>query len=211
MKTEIFHRHNSIVQSSDDHHESIVKLLKLYEPIINTTDNNDEEYNLMVNYQDVNGMTLLIAACYSDEYDKVKKIINNPDINVNIKDNADMTALMVAVTYNNEIALLLLEVDNIDVDIKRVSGNTVLHDICMNGKTKLLSKVISLTNNINVQNNNEETPLMLACQYGYKKIVEELLNVNNIDINIENKDGLTAKDILQIYDPENKKDMFKLI
>ncbi len=77
-------------------------------------------------------------------------------------------------------------------DIKKIQKfqvmfrhNTLLHIASKNGNYKIVEYLLPLFKNINIMNDNKETPLLLASRNNHEKIVELLLN-NGADTNICN-------------------------
>ena len=84
------------------------------------------------------------------------------------------------------------EVSDVDVNIVDSYGNTALHYAVWCSKddntqlhkagdyrggdvTEVLRLIYVRGHNINVQDNNEDTPLHRACSYGHSEIVETLM------------------------------------
>ena len=173
-----------------------------------------------VNAVDSNGDTALHEACRSyNNKEKVKLLLSAQDIDVNAKNKAEKTPLMLAVEGDIIKALLDAGVKVNAVDSK---GDTALHLACYYGNTERVELLLSAQDiDFNVQNNAGKTPLMLAseisiikalltagakvnavdsngdtalhraCDDGEREKVELLLSAQGIDFNVQNNAGKT--------------------
>ncbi|KAF4998978.1 hypothetical protein FGRMN_2777 [Fusarium graminum] len=73
------------------------------------------------------------------------------------------------------------------------TGSTLLHVVSRYGLTKLLSRLLSITNkaSINARDQDRQTPLLLAARYGHTAAVKLLLHAGNVDIMARDKLGRT--------------------
>lgn len=72
--------------------------------------------------------------------------------------------------------------------VERNNGTVVRH-ICENSRFAMLLNATTFEGN---------TPLHIAVKYGYTRVVSMLLQTMSVQININNRDGLTAKDLAYI-------------
>ena len=83
-----------------------------------------------------------------------------------------------------------------NVLIKRWKGR--MFEACKNGETKIVQLLLECfnyeENGLNIKDENGFTAMMLACNDGYKDVVELLLNHSNsgIEFNARDHDGKTA-------------------
>ena len=136
----------------------------------------------------------LVNACKNGEYDKVQNLLQQKDINVNLRDTENTTALIYACQngYKDIVSLLL---QNVDIKVNLVDGDitTGLMYACEKGHTDIVSLLLKRTDiNVNRSNLSGETALILACEKGHTDIVSLLLKDFDIDVNLQDKDGLTA-------------------
>ncbi len=113
----------------------------------------------------------LITACRRGNLDKVKDI-----------------------TYSN---------DKININ-NDYNGLYPLNHACFNGQLKIVKFLINQDKyniDVNLQNSNRHTPLIIASLNGYYEIVVFLLYQNkyNVDINIKSASGNTALDIAKLF------------
>lgn len=99
----------------------------------------------IINKQNSKGETLLYKAVFNNNLHIVKRLLNENDIDVNIKTyDKGFTPLLLAIYFRyHKILKLLLGQDNIDVNIRDVNNHTPIILACWsNNKTaiKLLTK-----------------------------------------------------------------------
>ena len=148
-----------------------------------------------VNYNKGVWETPLTAACDNDDLDIVKYLVETCHADVNLPDRLGYTSLTMAChRVSMSVSMYLLcEVSDLDVNIAyRYGGNTALHLAVWCSKdrgytqlhkacryrgdvTEVLSLVYVRGHKINVQDNNGDTPLHLACLYGLSDIVKTLM------------------------------------
>ncbi|MGB4190938.1 MAG: ankyrin repeat domain-containing protein, partial [Rickettsiales bacterium] len=164
-----------------------------------------------INDQNNDGKTLLhlITSSYKEGSQSIVNLI--PELiklnaNTEIKNNKGETPLMLAILCNQRAAAaakLLIE-NGADINAKDENGNTIIHLAVLYIKyvsnlkrlfESLQQKIgKKLNEHLDIKNNNEETPLMLAASLGLIAAVEVLIK-NGADVNVRNKDGKTALDL----------------
>ena len=168
-----------------------------------------------VNYKGV--WTPLIAACSNDHLDMVKYLVETCHADVNLPDSRGDTSLTWACfRASMSVSMYLCEVNNLDVNIAdRYNGNTALHYAVWyrkdSGYTQLhwacgyrgdVTEVLRLVYvrglTINVQDNDGNTPLHIACSNRHSDIVETLM-LAGADETITNDDGKTPAQMAEGY------------
>lgn len=87
------------------------------------------EIKEIINQQDDHGYTALMLMANVGNIGAVRKMLQVPGIDVNIKNKYNNTALMEAVDYNHKnIVIILLDVPGIDVNVKDTNGITALNN-----------------------------------------------------------------------------------
>ena len=161
--------------------------------------------------------TPLTAACFNDDLDTVKYLVETCQADVNLPDSGGNTSLTIACYHVSKSMsmYLLCEVSDLDVNIAyREDGNTALHLAVWRSKgflgytqlhgacsyrgdvTEVLSLLYVRGHKINVQDNDGNTPLHLACLYGHSDIVETLM-LAGADGTITNDDGKTPAQVAE--------------
>lgn len=169
----------------------------------NPIKNKDKIIHLIIrginpNITDANGYTFLqrvIGVSYSDaERDIIKQLLVSPILDINkLSDNIwGWTALHEAIKYhkfNKQFALLLLDHPNIDVNKKDIKGWSPLH-YALND-IELMTNLINKGADINIQDNDGNTPLHIVSINNYMNCAQLLLE-RGADLFIVNKKGETV-------------------
>lgn len=143
--------------------------------------NNNQKYNT-----DNQGLFNALKDGKTDIAINIIKLVTN----VNIKDEYGWSLLHRAVQYNNkEVVKELLENKKIDMEVK-------------------LPKDTIITNDNEKWYADGETPLLLACYYGYNEIVETLLNYG---ANLEARDNIDSAMAIHIAASRGYSDIIETI
>ena len=108
--------------------------------------------------------------------------------------------------YDNmyHIIIYLLSKRTFDFSKKFDGRNTLLHLMCKGystcffknenerNKYNKIIKYLASSENINLQDENGQTALHIACKYGILDIFKILMSFDNIDINLENNEGFNC-------------------
>ncbi|MDD5456464.1 MAG: ankyrin repeat domain-containing protein [Candidatus Margulisbacteria bacterium] len=145
---------------------------------------------------DVNGQSrfdknyAITSAARLGHTDVVIELLKTRDIDVNVQDFENMTALIWASLNGNiEIVKELLKNKKIDVNIKARGNRTALIWASHWGRTEIVKKLLEIKNtNINVQDEDGYTALLHACRHRRMEIAKKLLKFKNIDIHAKSKD-----------------------
>ena len=149
----------------------------------------------------------LILAIDSGDEEKVTRLLEQPGIDVNVRNIDGETALIRAVENGNiDISKMLVEA-GADVNVRNNDGNTALILASRTGKEAIVEML--LTDNsywdddgiyrivmvwgtdVNARNNDGETALIRAVENGNIDISKMLLDAG-ADVNVRNNDGNTA-------------------
>ena len=182
--------------------------------------NNSREYNINVNAADHYGMTPFAIACMDGHLSLIQEMINeSKEVNLDLNStNLDgLTPFAFACSKGQvEVVKLLLEheKEGIDLNIPDINGRTPFSFACFNkqdqrehkrweenepicsNETMEIVKLL-LENpdiDLNMPDNNGNTPFLFACRRKDTEIIELLLNhatSKNIDVNRTNVHGQT--------------------
>ena len=145
-----------------------------------------------------NKWTLLHCSA-SNQYDSiVEKLLQNPDIDINARDNLQNTALHIAAERGHErIVKLLLRHPKIEINAKNQLGWTALSKATFSGHRNIIRQLISHSDlEVSLVDQNRQTALHWAASAGRFDMVQILVNEFKININITNRpDKQTAYDI----------------
>jgi len=118
-------------------------------------------------------------------------------IDVNRKDSMGQTPLMLAAgEWGNRDFVRLLCAVGADRNARDNRGRTALSYAAGDGHPEIVEFLLQAGVDMNAPDNEGTTPLMWACFNGHPKVIE-LLTKAKANGGIKNKQGLTAKDILQ--------------
>ena len=107
-----------------------------------------------------------------------------------------------------------------DINFRNINGETFLHySIRKNVDPQILINLLKRTDiNVNLQDNEGNTPLMLAIIYNMKNIVIELLKKPNIELNLKDVMGNSALmiavnrlNLSNMNDMQNKEDIIEIL
>jgi len=138
----------------------------------------------------VHDMSIMVDQRYCD----IVKALLRYHAKVNLTNNSKDTALILACRYGlkNVVEVLVRESRqyHLDLDLNMADhyGNTALHNACKKNYTSIVQLLLSEEDNINVniQNQNGNTALMIAVYENNIEIIHELLKCKNININTLN-------------------------
>ena len=166
------------------------------------------------------------ATYNSEKLEIVKYLVEICQADVNLPDPDGYTPLLTAcVRTNMSVAMYFLrKVNNLDVNFTREGntalhyivwydknqGNSELHEACRTGdEAKVLKVLYECDDIINVQNNDGDTPLHVACYYKRYNIVKILMFLG-ADENLTNKEMRTPAqrqyyntELLVLLDPSS--------
>jgi ankyrin repeat protein len=133
-----------------------------------------------VNAQNVYGWTALHAAISNQSEIAVKELLERDDVNVNLKNDDNQTALHLATMWK-DIPMYLYKVileKSTDVNAKNENGNTALHvAILLENKTAVKELLKREDVDMTLKNNNNQTALNLCSKW--KDIPANLLKIIN--------------------------------
>lgn len=165
-----------------------------------------------LDYVDEKGKNILMIACSEEEF-RVKKKDRESEygfldvakrcielgIDVNSRSTKSNTPLHYAINqeYNTEIVKYLISA-GADINIPNDKGQTPFYVVCKMGDRKQYDMVKNSVNNINHQDKNGNTPLMIAARYGHPFIVHDLLD-SGANIHLTTISGKNAYHIAVDY------------
>jgi NTE family protein len=147
-----------------------------------------------VNVQGRNGVTQLHTAVLDEDVEKIKELLQDPRIDVNIQDDNGDTPLHLTLcarypspSHRKEMFQLLIEHPDIDVNIQNKVGDTPVHHAITLFSGEILRKTTP-----NLRGRNGFTLLHIAANFGYLEIASILLENPKTDVNIQTEKGDTA-------------------
>jgi ankyrin repeat protein len=135
----------------------------------------------------------LFDAIGEDDFDKVKKLITEDNIDINTKNDKGKNALMYACDIesgNIELVKYLVE-KGIDINAKDNYGETALIYACDIDNFELVKYLIEKGLDINTKNYKGDNPLLISCIWPYIVPIENLIKEYKADIHVTDNDGNT--------------------
>lgn len=127
------------------------------------------------------------ALCNND-IDFLQKHINDFPIDERFEDENNDTLLMYSISDKNSESFKFLLENGASLSLINEEGETIVHSSIYSGMLERVKLVVN-SENIDKNNNDEMTPLLLACLLGYQDIAIELLNLG-ANPNCYNNDGI---------------------
>lgn len=127
-----------------------------------------------VNGTDVNGVTPLMVMAQRGRTDAALKFLQNPDIDITLKDNDNRMAIDYATSSGLRELVKALSQEEPHTD---AYGNTTLHHACWNEQGEVVKVLLEQDKeSVNKVNDNGETPLILAVKRSNLVITQLLLD-----------------------------------
>jgi len=137
----------------------------------------------------------LVKSSETDE-EAALKLIADPMVNVNFAPESELgrtPLLRAALKGHFNIARVLLERPDINVNQADNDGCTALYFACLKGEDNLVQLLLGQPNvKVNQVNKHGWTPLFIGSSYGQEKVMELLLKHPIVNLNQADNDGCTA-------------------
>ena len=163
---------------------SFIIIFLIFITLIYKIYNLNKNKTVNINFQDENGMTIIMHALINEENklnaNDIKKLLiqNRSKIDYNIVDNNNRTLLMFAASYGDkEIINEIVKYGN-GIDKTDNNGQTALHWAVWYNKYDSVEELIRLNANPNIEDNDSRRPIDIAEFEGYEDIYELLNSVN---------------------------------
>ena len=142
-----------------------------------------------INKPDGNGWTALHYDINNKSVTKIEELLKNKDVNVNVKNNNNQTALHLASEWKYfpmDLFKIILEKSTDVINAQDEDGNTALQIAIINHSNVIKALLAHKDVNVNVKNNKNETALTLA-SYEWKDTPSDLFKLiqeksTNIDL-----------------------------
>ncbi|MDR3371785.1 ankyrin repeat domain-containing protein [Rhodoferax sp.] len=142
------------------------------------------------NTVDAAGVYGLISAIKLESLNVAEVLIQWPQTNVEVRNAADESPLMLAALAGN-VKMCRMLIDK-DADVNK-TGWTPLHYAATNGHLEVIRMLLDESAYIDATSPNGTTPLMMAARYGTPEAVQLLLEAG-ADPSLKNDLGLSALD-----------------
>lgn len=147
------------------------------------------EEDVNINKIDSDENSVLMLAIKKSNIELIEYCINN-NHPLDIVNKDHYSALHYAIIYNRVDELNLLISKGVNKSIKDINGNTPLHHAVLSNDLEIVKCVVD-DENINMQNNEKETALIMSILKGYDDITKFLLS-NNTTVNLVDNKGNTC-------------------
>ena len=142
----------------------------------------DVIHNLIQRGEDINaanssGITPLMMASYHGNTDIGKLLLKN-NAEVSVPNALEETALSYAIDANSLRMVDFLIGHGASVNRRYSDGGTLCHRLTTLHKLDILTRVVNYGGDINCQNQDGITPLMIACQMGFFDLVKYFVELN---------------------------------
>lgn len=202
---------NIILYSLIKNNYDILKLINTTNFLYDITDNNNNTIyhyiakysslenaklfkidNNIINNQNNYGESCLHVAINFNNNDIIKWILNNSNINLNIKDyKYELTAIHYAIINNKTH---LFDLKKIDLNVQDFKGRTYIHYLIMNNELSILNKISNNKINFNLSDIKGYTPLHILLlsskYYNNKNILQKFIEHTNL--NLQDNNGNTC-------------------
>lgn len=128
-----------------------------------------------INCTDMNGVTPLMVMAQRGKTDAALKFMQNPDIDIKMKDNDNHMAIDYATSAG--LRELVKALSQTEEDHTDAEGNTTLHHACWNEQGEVVKVLLEKDkDSVNKVNDDGETPLILAVRRSNLVITQLLLD-----------------------------------
>ena len=137
----------------------------------------------------------LLSACEYNNLPQAQQAVIG-GANVNCLASTGWSPVMLAILHNhNTVVDWLLAMGTVDVNVGKTFGTT-LHVACwVSDDEKIVTKVATLSENVNIVNKSGYTPIQWAVYKGNVKGVKGLLQVSGVNWQIKDEDGNNLLDM----------------
>ncbi len=150
--------------------------------------------NFNSNIRTTYGDTYLIRVVSNNNYEGCKIMLDSNKFYVNSTNDFQNSALHYSsIDGNYDITKNLLEYGKINIDGQDRDGDTALLNACRGGHLEVVNLLLNHNANINIKNDNDETPLLLAIELNNIHLLKILLQNEKIDRNLMFPVHLAAK------------------
>ena len=140
--------------------------------------------NFDSNIRTTYGDTYLIRVVSNNNYEGCKIMLDSNKFDINSTNDFQNSALHYSsIDGNYDITKNLLEYGKINIDSQDRDGDTSLLNACRGGHLEIVNLLLSHNANINMKNDNDETPLILAIESNNIYLLKILLQNEKIDRN----------------------------
>ena len=149
-------------------------------------------------------INILLRYCEIGDLEKVRNIITEKCIDVNIEDEDGITPLQVACANDNQEVVKYLLNKNADVNKSNFCGWTPLHHAAYHGHIKIVKLLISYKASLISESYFGATPLNIAVTNGHFDIVKLLIKENVLQYELDKKENICPNPLINSILHENE-------
>ncbi|KAF0690547.1 Aste57867_18063 [Aphanomyces stellatus] len=140
----------------------------------------------------LDGSTALHVACGNGDMEFVQVILSSENRNLDIVDNAGLTALLHTIQCGHISIAIELVAQRADPNIAVKDGSTALHLAVDRMNSELTTTLLEHGADPNLRMQNGNTALHISCENGDMNCVRVILSSTKQNLNLLNNEGMTA-------------------
>jgi len=143
-----------------------------------------------------------LAACAGGNIAIARSCLRSGRVDINYSDGTATPLTAALASSSHVLVQLLLDETDLDVNLAACNGWTPLHLACLVGDTRAIIRLgeHSRLNTVNSEDDEGETPIMLAVWEGNTSVVREMVKMSEIDLNTTNRWGDSLDDVARKRD-----------
>lgn len=141
----------------------------------------EKPYAVNINHADRHGLTALGYAADRPHPEIVKELLKIPDIDIEARDNAGNTPLLLAARKGATQTAKILIDHNADINAHNRRDSTALHLASLRGKDGLVKLLLEYQVPVSQEDQDGATPLFLAAQGGHSRVMDLLIQAEGND------------------------------
>ncbi|CAG8732672.1 9207_t:CDS:2, partial [Racocetra fulgida] len=141
-----------------------------------------------------NPSTAIFNAILQDNVGLIRSILNqtNYDLN-NLRNRDGKTPLMVAACENcSLVTMFLCNLNNLKIDLQNNDGDSALHQASAAGNVEIVEILINANARVDLCNNENITPLIIAAYNGHADVCQTLIDLGNANVNFQDNSRKSA-------------------
>jgi ankyrin repeat protein len=145
------------------------------------------------NLKTKNNANPLLEACYNSNFEEVKRLVENKEVDVNKTNEKSESSFLIACEKGNlEIVRFLIKNPDVDLNQSDINHATPFLSACYFNHLELVRFLLENEKiDVNKAMIDGSTPLSVACQREHLELVKLLLNNKRINIKTKLKNGIS--------------------
>ena len=160
---------------------------------------------------DSRGCACLAQASANGCTDIVRYLLCLPEVDVNLRNDDNKTALQRAVDMNRTDIVHLLIDAGADVNTQNNEGHSPLYVACKSGELDIVKMLVRAGAGVSVADNDGYTCLMLAAWHGHTDIVRYLVGVPEVELNHQSGAAASSNTALHLAARNKRTDVVQVL